>query len=287
MQGTLIKSTARKLLMNNNRYIPLIGIGTSGVKKQEDMDIVIKSAYDAGYKMVDSAIAYKNEDLIGNSIINMNIPRNELFLVTKIPCENVNKDNARDILIQSMKNFKTDYLDLVLLHWPGYKDVEERLAVWRVLESLVKEGKIFSIGVSNFLNLHLKSILDNCEIKPAVNQIELHPLFIDKETIDFCRQNNIIIEAYSGFAKFDEKLLKSSTLLGLAEKFNKKPTQVLMRWLVQNDFVTIPKSTKRDRIFENVEIDDFYLSSEDIQSLFDLNCNYKVISKWNPITVTY
>ena len=287
MQGTLIKSTARKLLMNNNKYIPLIGIGTSGVKFQEEMDTVIKSAYDAGYKMVDSAIAYKNEDLIGNSIERLNIPRNELYLVTKIPCGDINKDNAREILLQSMKNFKTDYLDLVLLHWPGFKDVEERVAVWKVLEALVKEGKIFSIGVSNFLPLHLKTILDNCEIKPVVNQFELHPLFVDQATIDFCRQNDIVIEAYSGFAKFDEKLLKSPTLLNLAEKFNKKPTQILMRWLIQNDFVTIPKSTKRERILENVDIDDFSLSEEDTQALFDLNCNYKVIHKWNPITVTY
>ena len=282
-----IKCTERTLPMNNGKIIPLIGIGTSGVKQQEEMDNVIRFALEAGYRMIDSAIAYKNEHLIGNSLEKLQIPRSSFFIVTKIPSNDVNEENAKSLILESLKNFKTDYLDLVLLHWPGFKNVEERLAVWKELESLVKEEKILSIGVSNFLPLHLKTILDNCEIKPTVNQFELHPLFIDKETIEFCRVNEIVVQAYSGFAKFDEKLIQSPVLVQMAEKYDKKPTQVLMRWFVQNSFITIPKSTKRERIFENIDIDDFNLSQSDIQALFSLNCNYKVISKWNPITVTF
>jgi diketogulonate reductase-like aldo/keto reductase len=285
MENKNERQVDKKLMMNNGKSIPMIGLGTSGIKLQEEMDSVILNSYSAGYRMIDSAMAYKNENLIGNSIENLKIPRSELFLITKIPTLNVNPENAESMILESLANFKTDYLDLLLLHWPGFKDVEERVQVWKVLEKLVKEGKVLSIGVSNFLPYHLKTILDSCVIKPCVNQFELHPLYMDNETIDFCRREDIVIQAYSGFAKFDEKLMKAPVLENLCVKYNKKPGHILMRWHLQNNFITIPKSTKKERIYENVNIDDFTLTEDDIKSLSDLNCGHKVIYKWDPKTV--
>jgi methylglyoxal/glyoxal reductase len=280
-------SIDKRIILNNGISVPLIGIGTSGIKEQEEMDRIISNAYSAGYRMIDSAIAYKNENLIGNSIETFKIPRNELYLITKVPCENVSQENVENLILTSLSNFKTDYLDLVLLHWPGFKDVQERVSVWKVLEKLVNEKKILSIGVSNFLPLHLNTILNCCSIKPVVNQFELHPLYVDYETIDFCRKENIHIMSYSGFAKFDEKLIKSPTVENLCEKYNKKANHILMRWHIQNNFMTIPKTTKIERLCDNINIDDFSLTQEENQLLFDLNCGYKKISKWDPKNILY
>lgn len=274
-----------KYPLSNNISIPILGLGTCGIKDQETMNIVLKSAYDSGYRLIDTASGYNNEKLIGNALKENKTYSAEFFIVTKIP--SVDPSKARFLLEQSFENLQLDSIDLVLLHWPGFKTIEERISVWKILEEYVEKGKIKSIGVSNFRKNHLQTILDSCIIPPAINQIELHPLFIDYETISFCKENNIFIQAYSPFAKFNEKLIKNPVLLEICEKYEKSSSQVLVRWSIQHGFSVIPKSSNKDRIEENIRVNDFMLTQEDMERLDDLNCDFKIISKWDPRTVEF
>jgi diketogulonate reductase-like aldo/keto reductase len=274
-----------KFKLNSNYFIPAIGLGTYQIKKEEDIYTAISEAYKAGYRHIDSAVCYKNEHLIGNTLKKLNIPRDEIFITTKIPVDGLTYSDSVRYINQSLKNFQTEYLDLLLIHWPGAKTVEDRLGVWKAMEEAVQEGKVRSIGVSNFMPVHLKSILDNCTIKPAVNQFELHPLYMPIETIEMCNQEGILIEAYSTFARMDPKLIENSVLVKIADKYSKKPTQVLVRWAIQHGWVILPKSTHIERIKENIDVDDFELSEIDISELDGLNCMYKVA--WDPQTINY
>jgi len=228
---------------------------------------------------------YKNEDLIGNALKKFNIPREEMFICTKIPPTGNNYKEAVFHINKSLENFQTDYIDLILIHWPEVRSLEDRIGVWKALEESVEAGKVKSIGVSNFKILHLKSILEICKIKPSINQIELHPLYIDKETIEFCKNNNILIEAYSPFARMDRRLIKNNTLVKISEKHQKTKNQVLVRWAVQHGWVVIPKSSNRKRIFENIQVDDFELTEEDIENLDNLNINVKIL--WDPESIKF
>ncbi len=283
--STLKKISTHHFKLNSGYSIPAIGLGTYHIKSQEDIDTAISSAYKAGYRHIDSAVCYKNEHLIGQALQKFKIPRNEIFITTKIPATGLTYDESVKHIEQSLINFKTDYIDLLLIHWPGAKSVEDRQGVWKAMEESVEAGKVRSIGVSNFFPVHLKSILDMCKIKPAVNQFELHPLYMPIETIKMCEENDILIEAYSTFARMDEKLIENSVLVEIAGKYGKKQTQVLVRWAVQHGWVVLPKSSNDDRIRENINVDDFGLSDEDIARLDKLNCMYKVA--WDSERIKY
>ncbi len=286
MDSNKSKIISTKLFKLSSGFsIPAIGLGTYQIKSQESIDEAVSSAWEAGYRHIDSAVCYRNEHLIGRALKKYNIPRDEVFLTTKIPPNGMTYQMATELLNQSLKNFDTNYIDLYLIHWPEAKSVEDRLGVWQALEEAVQSGKVRSIGLSNFLPVHLKTILDNCKIKPAVNQFELHPLFIDKETIEMCNKEGILIEAYSTFARMDPKLIKSSVLKEINEKYNKPPTVVLVRWAVQHGWVILPKSVSRKRIFENIDVDDFSLTDNDLAALDSLNCNYKVA--WDPTRIDF
>lgn len=279
------KITNLKYTLNSGYCIPAIALGTYKIVKQEEIDVAIKAAYEKGYRHFDSAILYKNEDLIGSALKKYKIPRDEVFITTKIPPWAMTYKDAKQAIKQSLASFQTDYIDLFLIHWPEVDKLEKRLDVWKALEEGVKEGKIRSIGVSNFLIIHLKTILDNCTIKPAVNQIELHPLFIDWETIRFCEKEGILIESYSTFGQYDPMLINHKTVEKISKEKKKSPTQVLIRWAVQHNWVVLPKSSKCERIKENFEVDDFELSDNDIAELDSLNCDYKVT--WDPRKVEF
>jgi diketogulonate reductase-like aldo/keto reductase len=272
--------TKKVFKLNSGFLIPAIGLGTYQIKTQQAIEDAIYSAYQAGYRHIDSAVVYRNESFIGRALKKFNIPREEIFLTTKIMPKDMNYENAKLSINQSLVNFETNYIDLYLIHWPEAKSIEDRLGVWKALEEGVESGKIRSIGLSNFLPRHMKTILENCKIKPAVNQFELHPLFIDQETIDLCNKEGILIEAYSTFARMDPKLIENPVLVKICEKYNKSATAVLVRWAVQHGWVVLPKSSNSLRIYENFNVDDFNLSEEDLKSLDSLNCNYKVA--WDP-----
>jgi diketogulonate reductase-like aldo/keto reductase len=271
--------------MNSGYKIPAVGLGTYQIKQSDEVDISISTAYAAGYRHIDSAVIYRNESAIGEALKKFKIPRKEMFITTKISSNKMKYEDAKKCIDNSLKNFQTDYIDLYLIHWPGAKSIEDRIGVWRALEEGVESGKIRSIGVSNFLTIHLKTIIKNCKIKPAINQIEIHPLFIDWETIQFCENEGILIEAYSTFARMDPKLIENKILIGIADKYNKKPTQVLVRWAVQHGWVVLPKSTHEEIIHENIDVDDFFLSDDDLKTLDSLNSNYKVA--WDPKKIDF
>lgn len=277
--------TTLKFKLNSGFEIPAIGLGTYQIKKEEEIEEAVKEAYNVGYRHIDSAVVYKNEHLIGQALKKLNIPRQELFITTKIPTGGMTYSDALNHIDNSLNNFQTDYIDLYLIHWPGAKSLEDRIGVWKALEESVQAGKVRSIGVSNFLPIHLKTILDNCAIKPAVNQIEIHPLYIPKETIELCEKEGILIEAYSTFARMDPKLIENPALVKICEKYNKKQTQVLVRWAVQHGWVILPKSINKQRIQDNFDVNNFELTKNDIEELDSLNCNYKVA--WDPIKIDF
>ena len=152
--------------------------------------------------------------------------------------------------------------------------------VWKALEECVEEGKIDTIGVSNFLKKHLEHILNNCKIKPAINQIEVHPLYYDKETIDYCQQNNIVVEGYCPLAGFDDKLIKNEVINNIAKKKNKKVPQIILKWIIQHNIIPIPKSVHDEYIKENIYLNDFFLTDEEMNSINELNIGYK--RDWDP-----
>lgn len=287
MNSNNAKNKISKLLftLNSGHKIPAIGIGTYQIKQNEEVDIAISTAYKAGYRHIDSAVIYRNEKAIGEALKKYEIPRDEIYITTKIPSNKMNYADAKKCIENSLKNFQTDYIDLYLIHWPGAKSAEDRIAVWKALEEAAESNKIRSIGVSNFLPIHLKSILNVCKIKPAVNQIEIHPLFIDWETIRLCKDEGILIEAYSTFARMDPKLIENKILKDIANKYEKKPTQILVRWAVQHGWVILPKSVNEKRIYDNIDVDDFILNEEDIKNIDSLNCDYKVA--WDPRKIDF
>lgn len=268
--------TNLKYKLNNGEFIPAIAIGTYKITEENDINTAIKSAYETGYRHIDSAILYENEALIGKAISKFNIPRSELFITTKIAPRTLTYKEAKEQIDQSLVNFNTKYIDLYLIHWPEVEKIEQRIDVWKALEEGVQEGKIKSIGVSNFLPLHLKPLLEKCKIKPVVNQFELHPLFIDSETIEMCNRENILIESYCTFGRMSKELIENEALVGISKKYNKKPTQVLLRWALQHGWVVLPKSCNAERIKENFNIDDFCLLKEDIELLDKQHCDFKI-----------
>eukprot|EP01017_Pseudomicrothorax_dubius_P017905 TRINITY_DN2000_c0_g3_i3.p1 TRINITY_DN2000_c0_g3~~TRINITY_DN2000_c0_g3_i3.p1 ORF type:complete len:237 (+),score=66.03 TRINITY_DN2000_c0_g3_i3:66-776(+) len=183
----------------------------------------------------------------------------------------------------ALKNISTTYFDLVLMLWPGTPTPQDRLDTWKALEDMVDQGLTKSIGVSNFLPRHLDSILPKCRIKPVVNQIETHPLYYDKETIEYCKKNDILVEAYAPLAQGNKALLENEVLKRIGSKYHKSAAQVALRWGVQHGFAVIPKSKSEQRVQENITIDDFELTAEEIDEINGLNANKKMA--WNPSTV--
>ncbi len=289
------------LKLNNGKFIPAIGLGTYQIKSDSDITRTLTCAFETGYKHIDSAQIYRNEKFIGDYLNNLLVSKNniknnpnsdkeknekvkreDIFITSKISTKNMTYAKAKNSIIESLKKFSLDYIDLMLIHWPEAKSLEDRYGVWQALEEAVFDKKIISIGVSNFLPMHLKSILDNpkLKIKPVVNQIEVHPLFIDYETINFCKQNNIQIQAYCPIGRMHEKLQKNDLIISLARKYKKSIPQLLIRWSLQNDLCVLVKSINENRIKENFDIDDFEIEEEDIKIISGLNCDFKI--SWDP-----
>lgn len=247
--------------LNNGSYIPSIGFGTSLVTGDECVRI-IKTAIQAGYKHIDTASAYKNEVEIGKAIKESGIDRKELFVTSKVWKDSMGYENTLKSFENTLKNLDLEYVDLFLVHWPKNNDDKLNIDTWRALEKIYKEGKAKAIGVSNFLKHHLEIILNNCDIVPAVNQIEFHPGLIRKETIDFCKEKNIVLEAWAPLGK--GKMLSNETLLSIAEKYNKSVAQLCLKWCLQNEVIPLPKSENMERMKQNLDLFDFQISEEDM-----------------------
>ena len=256
-------------LLNNGSKIPVLGLGT-WQSRGEDVVNAVTYALKAGYRHIDTAIAYANESYIGKVLKKSSVAREEIFLTTKLWINFFEPSKIQSTFNSSLKKLNTEYIDLFLLHWPA----EGYLAAWKELEEIYSEGSTRAIGVSNFKIEHLENIKDNSEILPAVNQIEFSPYLFDKEIFNYCKRNDIKIEAYSPLTRGEK--LNDPDLVLIAERYKKTTAQILLRWGTQMGLIVIPKSTNEKRIIENIQIFDFEISKEDMDHLCTLNENLRV-----------
>lgn len=254
----------KKIKLNNESYMPNIGFGTSMITGMECIE-TIKKALKIGYRHIDTAAAYENEFEIGQAIMQSNLKRSDIFITSKVWKDSMGYDNTIKSLNNTLKNLNLEYIDLFLIHWPKNYDDKLNIDTWKALEKLYKEGKARAIGVSNFLENHLKIILDNCDILPAVDQIEFHPGLMRNTTRKVCDKNNIVVEAWSPLGK--GKMLKNETLIKIAKKYNKSVAQLCLKWCLQNNVVPLPKSQNEERMKQNLDLFDFEISDEDIYLL--------------------
>lgn len=248
-------------ILSNNVKIPQIGFGTSLIVGQECVDN-IKDALKAGYRHIDTASAYKNEKEIGQAIKESLIPREEIFITSKVWKDSMGYDNTINSFNKTLSDLDVEYIDLFLIHWPSNQNKKINIETWRALEKLYKSGKVKSIGLSNFLKHHLEWILESCEIKPMVDQIEYHPGLTRPDTIEFCKKNNIIVEAWAPLGK--GKMLSNESLVEIAKRYNKSVAQICLKWCVQNEIIPLPKSSNIERMRQNLDIFDFTISKEDM-----------------------
>ncbi|WPP39382.1 aldo/keto reductase [Paenibacillus hunanensis] len=252
--------------LSNGVEMPWFGLGVYKVEEGDQVVNSVKWAIEAGYRSIDTAALYQNEEGVGQAIKESGVPREELFITTKV----WNSDQGYDATLQafdkSLSKLGLDYVDLYLVHWPvkgKYKDT------WRALEKLHEDGKVRAIGVSNFQIHHLEDLLADAKVRPVVNQVELHPLLSQVELRNYCKEQGIQIEAWAPLAQ--GRLLDNPTLQAIADKHGKSIAQVLLRWDIQSGIVTIPKSIKKERIVQNADIYDFELSAEEMKQIDDLN----------------
>lgn len=257
-------------ILNNGVKMPWLGFGTYKAQDGETVIKAVKEALKMGYRHIDTASFYNNEEGVGTAIKESGVPRKDIFLVSKVWNLDQGYEKTLKAFETSIKKLGTDYLDLYLIHWPQPVHKE----TWKALEKLYKEGRVKAIGVSNFTVNHLKDIIDNCEIKPMINQVEFHPELVQNELIDFCKKENIQMEAWSPLMR--GKIFEIPVLKELAEKYKKTISQIVLRWDLQMGVVTIPKSTTASRIKENADIFDFQLSEEDMKKISELNIGLRI-----------
>ena len=258
--------------LNNGNQIPAIGFGT--YKAQEDEGIsAVKKAIETGYRLIDTAAKYENEEAVGKAIKQSGIAREELMITTKLWRENLGYESTKKAFETSLAKLDLDYIDLYLIHWPANaKNYENWQKAnndsWRAMEELVKEGKIKNIGVSNFWPEHLEPLLEAAEIEPVINQIEFHPGYWQPELTRYCKEKNILVEAWSPLAR--GKVFESEEIKAIAKKYNKSVAQICLRWILEHNALVIPKSSTPERIEDNFDIFDFQLNAEDIKTIDNL-----------------
>src|SRR5436190_3133284 len=255
------------VLLNNGRKIPQLGFGTWQISDAE-VPRALESALAAGYRSVDTAAAYGNEEGVGVAIRASNLPRNELFITTKVWNDRHGGDNTIRAFDESLKRLMLDYVDLYLIHWPVPK-LDLYVESWRALVKLQEEGRARSIGVSNFNASHLSRIIKETGFVPAVNQIELHPRLSQKKLRDFHARHNITTESWSPLGQ--GQLISDKMVAQLAAKHGKTPAQIILRWHVEQGLVTIPKSSNPSRLRENIAIFDFQMDTDDMAKLDNLD----------------
>ncbi len=255
--------------MNNGLAIPAIGFGTFDSEGEEVYNAVL-AALKAGYRHIDTAAYYGNEESIGRAIRDSGIPREELFITTKLWNDAHGYEEAKAALRTSLDKLQLDYLDLYLIHWPNPVNLRDRWQTanadtWRAMEEMVAEGLIKTIGVSNFLVHHLEELLKTAKIVPAVNQLRLAPGVYQEEIVDYCRAKDIVLEAWSPLGRGE--LFTHPTMLALAEKYGKTVAQIALAWSWANGFLPLPKSVTESRIIENLDFQEIELSVEDIAAI--------------------
>ncbi len=250
--------------------MPQLGFGVWQVPDEEATPAVEK-AIEVGYRSIDTAKVYANENGVGSAIANQNVPREELFITTKVWNSDQGYENTLKAFDASLERLGLDYVDLYLIHWPTPK-FDEYVETYKALEKLYKDGRVKAIGVCNFNIDHLQRLLDECEVVPVINQVECHPYLQQAELKDFCDKHNIYLEAWSPLMQGGE-VLKDKVVTDIAAKHSKTPAQVILRWHLQYNNVVIPKSVTPSRIEENFNVFDFELSAQDLENIKGLDRN--------------
>ena len=267
-----------KIKLNNGVMMPLIGLGVYQAKKGEETINSVLWALEAGYRHIDTAKIYGNEFEVGKAVKESGVNRSEIFLATKLWNSDHGYDNTLRAFESSLKSLQVDYIDLYLIHWPQEK---LRNDSWRAMEKLYSEKAVKAIGVSNYTVKHLEELLKNCEVIPAVNQVEFNPFLYQKDLLKYCVSKGIKIEAYSPIARGEK--LKDERLVMLSAKYDKTPAQIMLRWLIQHEILIIPKSAHKERIIENANIFNFEISEDDMEWIDMFNENFRTC--WDPSNV--
>jgi Aldo/keto reductases, related to diketogulonate reductase len=259
----------QKIILNNGVEMPILGFGVYQVTDAKECEKSVLEAIDTGYRLIDTAAAYMNEDAVGEAIKKSGVAREELFITTKLWVQDSGYEKTKKAFEKSLNRLKLDYLDLYLIHQP-FGDVH---GSWRAMEELYREGKIKAIGVSNFKPDRLMDLIIFNQVVPAVNQIETHPFCQQIESARFMQANNVQIESWGPFAEGRNNIFQNELLGSLAQKYKKSIAQIILRWLTQRGVVAIPKSVHKERIVENFNIFDFELSPEDMEAIETLDTN--------------
>jgi diketogulonate reductase-like aldo/keto reductase len=261
-----------KVVLENGVQVPQLGLGVFQAEEGKETESAVMWALQAGYRHIDTAALYGNERSVGNAVKESGIPREHIFLTSKVWNSDIRNQRVLQSFNHTLKSFQSDYIDLYLLHWP----VVGKEYAWKLLERLYEEGKVRAIGVSNFQPHHLEEIMRIAHIKPMVNQIESHPLMNNQAVIDYCHQAGIAVGAWSPLGGPRINLLQHPLLQELAIKYGKTEAQIVLRWHIQRGLIVVPKSVHKERIESNSKIFDFTIEDEDMTLLQSMDMGFRV-----------
>ena len=267
--------------LNNGVKMPILGFGVFQIDDMKECEEAVCNALKAGYRLIDTAAAYGNEEAVGRAIKRSGIPREEIFVTTKLWVSDANYEKAKLAFETSLKKLDLEYIDLYLIHQP-FNDV---YGAWRAMTELYKEGKIKAIGVSNFYPDRLVDFIMNNEVVPAVNQVETHPFNQQVKANEIMKEYGVQIESWGPFAEGKNGIFTNEILSEIGKKYNKSVAQVILRWLIQRDVVVIPKSVRKERIEENFNVFDFELNSEDMGKISELDKKESLFLKHDDVEI--
>jgi 2,5-diketo-D-gluconate reductase A len=257
----------QKVKLNNGVEIPILGFGVFQIPDAEECEKSVYEAIKVGYRLIDTAAVYLNEEAVGRAIKRSGVARDELFITTKLWVQDAGYENAKMAFQKSLQRLQLDYLDLYLIHQP-YGDVH---GSWRAMEEFYQEGRIKAIGVSNFHPDRVADLIMHNKVVPAINQIETHPFNQQVDVQKFLQENQVQIQSWGPFAEGKNNLFQNELLASIGGKYKKSVAQVVLRWLTQRGIVAIPKSVRRERMEENFNVFDFHLSGEDMDAIATLD----------------
>jgi 2,5-diketo-D-gluconate reductase A len=278
------EETMQKVVLNNGIEMPILGFGVYQVPDAEECERSVYQAIQTGYRLIDTAAAYRNEEAVGKAIRRSGVPREELFITTKLWIQDAGYENTKKAFAKSLKRLQLDYLDLYLIHQP-FGDI---YGAWRAMEELYREGKVKAIGVSNFYPDRLMDLILHNDVVPAVNQIETHPFNQQIDTQTFLEENKVQIESWGPFAEGKNNLFQNELLTSIGKKYGKSVAQVTLRWMIQRGVVVIPKSVRQERIEQNFDVFDFELSLHDMEQIKTLDTKASLfINHQDPAVVKF
>ena len=256
-----------EITLNNGVKMPVIGYGVFQIQDEKQCEQCVVDAVETGYRLIDTAAVYGNEEAVGRAVHRCGVPRDELFLTSKLWVQDASYEGAKAAIDHSLKNLQTDYLGLYLIHRP----FGDYYGAWRAMEEAIDAGKLRAIGLSNFDPARVVDLTMNNRITPAVNQVECHPFYQQEGTRRFLQEQGIVMEAWAPFAEGKKQIFQNETLLSIGAKYGKSPAQVVLRWNIQRGIVPLAKSVHRERMEQNLSVFDFALSDDDMVAISQLD----------------